>query len=321
MRILSKVFYILVVIFSTNISAKTTINIGTGSKKALAFPTLSNICNIYDKYGNYDVNCNVISTGGAKDNLEQILKGKIEMAVTKANVQRYRYENPKRKKENNLRTLFGLHYEYFTILVKSDQIAHGFLDLKNKRVNIPNQGSGSRILYDDIMQRYGLDNSFFKEVYEENIAELKNLFCNDKIDAAIFYVGHPNKAYIDTVEQCDVKFVSFSKDEINKYLDMSEYYTLLINKAKIPQNTYKNQTEEINTFGSQLILSASVSLDEEIIYDFTKVFFTHFDEIVKLSPALKGASPVQIFNIGGIAPLHQGVIKYYHERALLALPY
>ena len=202
--------------------------------------------------------------------------------------------------------------------MQDDENINGFLDLADKRVNIPNEGSGSRVLYENIMNEYNLSTeNFFSKVYEKNISELENLFCTDKIDAAIFYVGHPNQAYQNVIENCPVKFVSFSEREIKKYLRFPEYYSAIT----MPANVYDNQNEEIKTFGSQLVLSISYDVPDEVVYDFTKVFFTHFDEVIKLSPILSQQSPMNIFNIGGVAPIHKGATKYYHEQIIMSLPY
>ena len=86
--------------------AQKIIKIGTGDKKALAYPTLSNICKIYHKYSNKDIRCDVISTGCAVDNLQNIISGILDFGVTKT--------NKKAEISDYLRSMFGLHYEFFT---------------------------------------------------------------------------------------------------------------------------------------------------------------------------------------------------------------
>jgi TRAP-type uncharacterized transport system substrate-binding protein len=64
------------------------IRIGTGSKKALAYPTASAICDIYNKYNIYsNITCQAISTGGSEDNLNGIMSGEFDMGVIKTDMQ------------------------------------------------------------------------------------------------------------------------------------------------------------------------------------------------------------------------------------------
>ncbi len=57
---------------------------------------------------------------------------------------------------DDIRAVFSLQSEVFTILARQDAKIASFDDLKGKRVNIGNPGSGQRDTFEEIMTREGL---------------------------------------------------------------------------------------------------------------------------------------------------------------------
>lgn len=290
-------------------SNQRTIKIGTGSKNALAYPIVSAMCDIFNKNSlNKEVFCQVISTGGSEDNLDGIINGKFDMGVIKADMQYNAYNGIgifAGKPYRDLRTLFGLHNEYLTMIVKNNSKINSFGDFKNKRVYIGNNGSGSRILVDKLFKEIGWKKQDFKEIYEDQADTIYDLFCQNKIDAAIYLVGHPNDIFVKTLKKCDVKLISFSRREIENYIDFFPH----IYTGKIAKGTYKNQNNDIDTFASQLLLASSSKVDEKIIYDFTQIMFEHQDELKSKIKMLKGVS---FLNSGvNVIPFHNGAMRYY----------
>ena len=61
-----------------------------------------------------------------------------------------------------LRSIFSIHGEPFTVVARADSGIKNFADLKGKRVNIGNPGSGSRSTMELAMKAEGWDKSVFK---------------------------------------------------------------------------------------------------------------------------------------------------------------
>lgn len=287
----------------------TIINIGTGSKDALAYPIISSICETFNKYIlNKDLRCIAISTGGSEDNLKGIDSGKYDAGVIKADMGYNAYNgigifsgNPYR----DLRSIFGLHNEYLTMIVKKGSNIESLKDFKGKKVYIGNKGSGSRTLVDRLFLDIGWKDSDFKEIHEEPSDQIYNLFCKDKIDAAIYLIGHPNNIFIKTLSKCNTKMISFSRKEIENYIDIFRH----IYPATIKKGTYHEQKHDISTFSSQLLLTASKNIDEETIYNFVKIVSDHYEEIQSKNPTLQGTS---LFSPEVNAlPLHKGATRFY----------
>lgn len=285
------------------------IKIGTGNKDALAYPILSSICDTFNKNNTYsNVRCQAISTGGSEDNLDGIISKKYDAGVVKSDMEYNAYNGIgvfAGKPYRDLRTIFGLHNEYLTIIVKNGAKIDGLKDFKGRRVYIGNKGSGSRIMVDKLFTVNGWKNQDFKAIHEESSDKIHDLFCNDEIDAAIYLIGHPNNIFARTLKDCDVKLIGFSKQEIEKYVDIFRH----ISPAVVKKGTYPNQKQDISTFASQLLLASSVDLDEETVYNFVKIISEHYSEIQKNNPNLQ---EVVLFSPEiKVIPLHKGAIRFY----------
>lgn len=287
------------------------IKIGTGNKDALAYPIVSSICDTFNKNNTYStVRCQAISTGGSEDNLNGIIDKEYDAGVIKSDMEYNAYNGIgvfAGKSYRSLRTIFGLHNEYLTIIVKNGAKINGLEDFKGRRVYVGNKGSGSRIMVDKLFAVNGWKNQNFQEVHEESSDKIYDLFCNNKIDAAIYLIGHPNNIFAKTLKECDVKLISFSRQEIEKYIDIFRH----ISPAVIKKGTYPNQKQDINTFASQLLLAASADLDEETVYNFVKIISEHHKELQEKNPTLKGTL---LFGSDiDIIPLHKGAVRYYQN--------
>ena len=287
------------------------IKIGTGNKNALAYPIMSSICDIFNKYSlDKNISCQAIETGGSEDNLNGIISGKYDAGVIKADMEYNVYngigvfaKNPYRE----LRNIFGLHNEFLTLIVKNNSGIKSLNDFKNKRIYIGNKGSGSRILVDKLFTDIGWKNQDFKEVHEEQADQIHDLFCNNKIDAAIYLIGHPNGIFTRTLKECDAKLISFSRKEIETYIDSFRHIYL----GTIKKGTYPNQKQDINTFSSQLLLATSANLDEKTVYNFVQIISDHYAELQNSNPALKNT--ILFGPQTNVIPLHKGAIRYYNN--------
>jgi hypothetical protein len=285
------------------------IKIGTGNKNALAYPVLSAICKVFNKNNLHKkISCQAIPTGGSEDNLNGVINGQYDMGVIKADMQYNAYNGIgifAGKPYRDLRTVFGLHNEYLTMMVKNGSGINSFKDFKNKRFYLGNIGSGSRILVEKLLSKIDWQKQDFKSINEDQPDKIYDLFCKNKIDAAIYLVGHPNDIFIKTLKDCNTKLIGFSKSEIENYIDFFSHIFI----ASISKKTYLNQNQDINTFASQLLLATSDRLDEKIIYDFVQIIFEHQDELKSIVPILNGAS---FLGVGvNVIPFHDGAVRYY----------
>src|SRR5690606_4353995 len=108
------------------------------------------ICRLVNKdRSEHGLRCSVESTGGSVFNVNTLRAGELDMAIAQSDVQNNAYKGIAQFKEagadKDLRSLFSLHAEPVTIVVGKQIQADSLRDLKGKRFNIGNPGSGQRM--------------------------------------------------------------------------------------------------------------------------------------------------------------------------------
>lgn len=100
-----------------------------------------------------------------------------------------------------------MHTEPFNIIARADSGIENVKDLAGKRVNIGNPGSGDRATMQVVMDAFGWNNDSFKLAAELKGSERSQALCDNKIDAFIYMVGHPNGAIKEATTSCAAKLV------------------------------------------------------------------------------------------------------------------
>ena len=176
---------------------QTFVTIGTGGVTGVYYPTGGAIARLVNKGRKvHNIRCSVESTGGSVYNLNAIAAGELDMGVAQSDWQYHAYNGTSKFKEKgpnkNLRAVFSVHPEPFTVVARADSGIKNFEDLKGKRVNIGNPGSGQRGTMEVVMEALGWTKDDFKLASELKSAEQSSALCDNKIDAIVFTVGHPS---------------------------------------------------------------------------------------------------------------------------------
>jgi TRAP transporter TAXI family solute receptor len=299
-------------------SASSFITIGTGGVTGVYYPTGGAICRLVNKgRKEHGIRCSVESTGGSVYNLNTIRAGELDMGVAQSDWQYHAYNGTSKFEEagpnKELRAVFSVHPEPFTVVARKDSGIKTFDDLKGKRVNIGNPGSGQRGTMEVVMATKGWTNDDFTLVSELKAAEQSQALCDNKIDAMIYTVGHPNGSIKEATTSCDTVLVSVSGPEIDKLVADNAYYR----KAVIPGGMYTGSPEDVATFGVAATFVSSTNTPEGTVYQVVKAVFDNFDDFRKLHPAFGHLSKEEMTKDGLSAPLHDGAVKYYKEAGLM----
>ena len=193
-------------------SAQSFITIGTGGVTGVYYPTGGAICRLVNKSRKeHGIRCSVESTGGSVYNLNTIRAGELDMGVAQSDWQYHAYNGTSKFKDagpnKDLRAVFSVHAEPFTVVARKDSGIKNFDDLKGKRVNIGNPGSGQRGTMEVLMAAKGWTRDDFALVSELKSAEQSKALCDNKIDAMVFTVGHPSGSIKEATTSCDTVLV------------------------------------------------------------------------------------------------------------------
>ena len=187
-------------------------------------------------------------------------------------------------------------------------------DLKGKRVNLGNYGSGHLGNSTDALKAIGFD--LEKDIEAEYIkaAEAPGLLQDGRIDAFFYTVGHPSGAFKEaTAGARKVKFIPIAGPEIDKMVASHSYYA----KSFVPLKNYPGAQNDgdVDTFGVKATFVTSADVPDDIVYAITKEVFENFDDFKKLHPAYQVLTKKSMLE-GLSAPIHPGAMKYYKEAGL-----
>ncbi|WDP93064.1 MAG: TAXI family TRAP transporter solute-binding subunit [Desulfobacter sp.] len=297
---------------------QTFVTIGTGGVTGVYYPTGGAIARLVNKgRKEHGIRCSVESTGGSVYNLNTIAAGELDMGVAQSDWQYHAYNGTSKFADKgpnkDLRAIFSVHPEPFTVVARADSGIKNFMDLKGKRVNIGNPGSGQRGTMEVLMGALGWTKADFKLASELKPAEMSKALCDNKIDAYVYTVGHPSGAIKEATTSCDSVLVNVDGPVVDKLVNQYSYYR----KATIPGGMYRGTDADINTFGVGATFVSSAKVPANVIYHVVKSVFENFDQFKKLHPAFANLKKEEMVKAGLSAPLHDGAVKYYKEAGLM----
>ncbi|MCE2595357.1 TAXI family TRAP transporter solute-binding subunit [Motilimonas cestriensis] len=299
-------------------SAQEFISIGTGGVTGVYYPTGGAICRLVNKgKADHNIRCSVESTGGSIYNLNTIRAGELDMGVAQSDSQHYAYNGEGPFKEagafKELRSVFSVHAEPFTIVARKDANIKNFADLKGKRVNVGNPGSGQRSTMELVMGAYGWTNADFTLASELKPAEQSQALCDNKVDAIVYVVGHPNGSIKEATTSCETVLVNVAGPEIDKLVEGKPYYR----QVSIPGGMYQGSEQDTQTFGVGATFVSSTKTSDKVVYEVVKAVFENFNQFKRLHPAFSHLEKSQMVKDSLSAPLHEGAKKYYMEAGLI----
>ena len=290
------------------------VTIGTGGQTGVYYVVGQSICQLVNRdTAKTNVKCNAPSTGASVANLNAIADKQMEMGIAQSDWQYHAYNGSSSfegKKNDKLRAVFSIHHEPFTVMARTDAKIANFDDLKGKRVNVGDPGSGTRATMNVILAAKGWTDKEFKVASELKPAEMASVMCDNNLDAITYNVGHPNGALKEAAASCDAHLVPVTGEAIDKLVADHPYYA----KATIPGGLYKGTDNPVDTFGVYATLVTSADVDADRVYTVVKAVFDNFDRFKRLHPAFENLKEEEMIKNALSAPLHEGAIRYYKER-------
>ena len=291
------------------------VTIGTGGVTGVYYAAGGAICRLVNKdRAKHGIRCSVESTGGSVFNVNTIKAGELDLGFAQSDVQYNAVKGLSQFKDGgavaDLRAVFAVHPEPFTVVARKEANIAKFEDFKGKRFNVGNPGSGTRASMEELLTAMGWKLSDFSLASELKADEHGPALCDGKIDGFFYGVGHPSANIQDPTTTCGAKLVSLTGPVVDKLVADKPYYA----KVSIPAGLYPNNPQATNTYGVLATVVASSKTPADTVYAVTKAVFDNFDEFKKLHPALANLTPQSMVKDGLSAPLHEGAARYYKEK-------
>ncbi|MCU0774028.1 MAG: TAXI family TRAP transporter solute-binding subunit [Ideonella sp.] len=291
------------------------VTIGTGGVTGVYYAAGGAICRLMNMdRARHGIRCSVESTGGSVFNINTIKAGELDFGVAQSDWQFHAMNGTKvfekDGKHSDLRAVFSLHPEPFTVLARKEANITKLEDLKGKRFNIGNPGSGTRASAEELMNALGWKTSDLALAAELKADEHGPALCDNKIDAFIFGVGHPSANIQDPITTCGARLVPLTGPVIDKLVKDHPYYA----SVRIPGGLYPGHPNPTPTYGVMATFVTSAKVPEATVYEMVKAVFERIEDFKKLHPAFGGLDPKDMIKNGLSAPLHPGAVRYYKEK-------
>lgn len=295
-------------------NAQKFVSIGTGGVTGVYYPTGGAICRLVNKERKkHGIRCSAESTGGSIYNINTIRAGELEFGVAQSDWQYHSYNGTSKFKDQGafkkLRAVFSVHPEPVTIIAHDKSGINNITDLKGKRMNIGNPGSGTRGTWEVIEEALGWKRGDLRLAAEMKSAETGQALCDGKIDAYFWLVGHPSALTQESIASCASHLVNATGPAVDKLVNNNSFYRT----ATIPAGMYNNK-KAIKTFGVGATFVSSADVSEKVVYTVVKAVFDNFDQFKNLHPAFANLKEKEMISDSLSAPLHKGALKYYKER-------
>lgn len=311
------VIFILINLYITTSQATTLVTLSSGSKKGLYYPVSGLLCRMINKVNSeHELRCSVLPSQGSIANIHDLKNNKVQFALVQSNVQFNAYNGIGNFAQSgafkNLRSLFSLHSESFTLVAQKGAGINEVKDIRGKRINLGAKGSGEREMLDKLIQLNKWQRGNFKRVFELNADEQSKALCSNLIEVMVITAGHPNKLLQETAKACDIVFIDIDEKSVNKLIEQNPFYE----KTRIPQSLYPKLEKDTDSIGVTATLVTSSEVPEDVVYNFTKAVFEQKDKLKAFHPAFSHLQLSEMVKKGLSAPLHPGAERYFQEIGL-----
>ncbi len=259
------------------------------------------------------MNVTAQSTGASGENVRLVNKKEAELALVQSDTLDFAFKGQESFKEKltNMKAIAVLYPEIIQLVVRADGPVKTVADLKGLKVGVGAPGSGTEANFRQLMDVYGLPKDAVNAQYL-SFAESGEQFKDKHIDAFLVTAGIPNAAIMDISSQHEIRILNIADDMAKK---LTEKYPFL-SPAKIPANTYKNQTEPVSTVAVNAVLIVNAEIKDDVVYNLTKALFDNQAELA--SAHAKGKELALETAVKGVSiPFHPGAEKYYKEKGLM----
>lgn len=279
------------------------LRLGTASKGGAYFPLGKSISAVFDT-AKIPIRIDVIETKGSVDNIIQLSKGKIDIAIVQNDVAFFAENglSPFNKEIQNLTGILSFYLEPIYVLTNDFSIYY-LSQIVNKKVNVGPIGSG---LYTDakIILNYHNLWPLVKKEYNSPRNGL-NALLDGNISVA--FTNVISESQKNSIINREMKFIPITYETISKLKKTYPYFTSFdIDEFGIKQKTIAMKS----------LLICRKDLGENLIYTLTKHIYENFGKLDfprYNAPIIKD----NIINSISLKRLHNGAKNYFQDIEIL----
>src|SRR5699024_74519 len=295
------------------------LTIGSGPMGSGWYPITTTMTELYSsEFSN--LNATQVE-GGSNANIKSLEVGDIQMGITYTMDLSAALEGGDGFDEpiENVAALSSLYPTYQTIATRADnEEINGIEDIVDKHIFLGPQGGGGAIGFWNMMKEYGIDEQSIENAGGQlsygNYSDGASMLKDNNVDA---FLGG-GAPYVSALQEMEItqpiKVLSIDQDE----LESIEAREIGITAGALPGGTYEGIDEEVPTYIMETMIAVRADLDEEYVYNLTKIFWENLATFEQQVPDRAKEFDLDTV-LNGIEPetLHPGAKRYYEEVGVL----
>ncbi len=252
-----------------------------------------------------------VSSGGAKDNIQALGSGMVELAFCQSDVMVYAYTGSRLfdKPVDNFSAAACLYIEQLQI-VAADPSIRTVEDLRGRNVSLGAPGTGGYYNALDVLNVYGLTEGDIHPFYY-SFGDSAEALKDGRIDAAFIVAGIPTSAVKNAAGAGSCHLVGLDEEHADALHGICPYYR----KTVIPKETYTGMTQDVTTVGVSAVVLAKDEVPEADVYNFLYGIFENTGCIAALHEKGKDLDLSFAASSSGV-PYHPGAAKYFEEKGI-----
>lgn len=294
---------------------KTYVNIATATTAGIYYALGNAIANMWNEKID-GLQASVQSTAGSGQNVELLARNEAQIAFMQNGVGGDAWNGKNTFEGKPKKDFVGMTYlypNYCYFVVPGNSGINELTDLKGKKIIPGPVGSGTEINCRQILSVVDIDYQNNKDATADYVsnAEAAQKFTDRQTDMAFIAGGIPHAAVTEMMTRTDAKILDIKQDVIDKLIEQYPAYFAV----EVPANSYKGQTEPVQTVAVGNLLVVRKDLDEQLVYDMLASIYANKDQ---LANSYKGAANFKIEDgIKGMTlPLHPGAVKFFEDNGV-----
>ena len=291
------------------------ITIGGGGSTATFYAVASALGQLISD--NTDCTATGQATNGGTNNMQLLQSGEIELGMADqftANVAYTGTGDFEGKALSNLRAVAVIYRGYFAIQATPNSGIATAADLAGKTVAVGMANSGTETVTRTVFGAMGYDYTNANDIKAEFVGASSgtDLLRNGQADAMTFLAPIPDSSQTEIMLTANTHLVSLSDEALAAFASADSPLAPDV----IPAGTYDGQTEEIKTVYAPMVLWTTEDMDEEVIYQITKMLYENLGNLAN-SNAVFGKITDESIVSGVSIPFHSGAERFYKENGIL----
>jgi TRAP transporter TAXI family solute receptor len=242
------------------------LKIASGNTAGAYYAIADKICNNFnDKHNQNQLKCiNLISKGPVR-NLSLLANAKVDIAIVKSLEFSKIFNQDAVNLYSKIKPIAIIGEEHLTILAKKSSKIKTIYDLSGKLINIGMPKAHNTQITTVILKAFKIKP---REVFNIDLDSAVQALCKSKeLDAWIYFLPHPNSQIYDNLRKCGLTLVPLSTEDAVKISQKIKF----LRPSKIPQNTYLDFSDDLQSISLQLILAAKANIDPEAFKYFKNI--------------------------------------------------